>query len=116
MRTNLDQVPIVDSQSVLDRLDGDQDLYNELIEIYFGDLPKQMQILCDGFAAGDAKIVERQAHSLKSASANIGAERVRAVAFDIEQLALGPEKERIKVLMEQFQEEIVVLKQEFKRL
>ena len=114
MRTNLEQIPVVDGHSVLERLDGDRDLYNELIEIYFSDLPKQWNLLKDAFSAADYKVVERQAHSLKSASANIGAERVRAVAFDLEQISLDGDKENISELLTQLEEEIAVVKKELK--
>ena len=93
-----DSVPVLDPQAALDRLDDDDELYRELVELYLEDTPKQMDMLKDVLVSGDSAVVERQAHSIKSASANVGLERMRAIAGQVEasgregQLALAKEK------------------------
>jgi CheY-like chemotaxis protein/HPt (histidine-containing phosphotransfer) domain-containing protein len=77
--------PVVQPQSgeVLDRrmLDqlrelqskDDPDLLANVLKLYLGDSPKAVAKVAQGVADGDAAVVERAAHTLKSASANIGA-------------------------------------------
>ncbi|MBV5331183.1 Hpt domain-containing protein, partial [bacterium] len=48
------------------------------------DIPLQIQALKDYLKAGDITGAERQAHTIKGASANIGGEALRAIAFEME--------------------------------
>jgi HPt (histidine-containing phosphotransfer) domain-containing protein len=51
----------------------DPGLLVELIDLYLGDAPQRMAEIEQSLANGDWKLLERAAHTLKSASANIGA-------------------------------------------
>ncbi|MCC6932297.1 MAG: Hpt domain-containing protein [Deltaproteobacteria bacterium] len=115
MKMSLENVPMVDKDIVMERLDGDGELYDELVEIYFSDVPMQYKIMQDSFYSDDRKTLERQAHSMKSASANIGAERLRAVVFKLEKTALDGEKTEIAALIEQFNEEYLLLEKHLGR-
>ena len=57
-------------------------------------------------AAGDARLVEEQAHKIKGASATVGAEALRAVAWAMEQAGktgdLEAARARVTDLDEQF--------------
>jgi HPt (histidine-containing phosphotransfer) domain-containing protein len=99
-------VPVIDYAGAMDRLDNDDELYRELALLYLDDTPKQIAILLDVLDSGDSNVVERQAHSIKSASANVGLERLRLVAAEIESAGRNEELARAKELFE-------VLKQEF---
>jgi HPt (histidine-containing phosphotransfer) domain-containing protein len=50
---------------VLDRLGGDQELLEELCQIFLKESPRLMGKLRQGMAEGDAEAVQRAAHSLK---------------------------------------------------
>ncbi len=78
-------LPLLDRDSALVRIGGDEELYRELIELFLEDSPKQLEILKSALAAGDRILGERQAHSLKSAAANIGAELLRDACHKAEQ-------------------------------
>ncbi len=54
---------------------------------FLADIPKQIQALKAFLESGDVSGIELQAHSIKGASANVGAERLRAVAFEMEKAA-----------------------------
>ena len=75
---------VLDSASALSRIDGDEELYREVLRVFLDDTPKQLEILEKAVAEGSLETIERQAHSLKSAAANIGAEAMREVASKIE--------------------------------
>jgi len=50
---------------VLDRLGGDEELLQELCQIFLKESPRLMEKLRQGMANGDAEAVQRAAHSLK---------------------------------------------------
>jgi HPt (histidine-containing phosphotransfer) domain-containing protein len=78
---------IFDRSDLLERLDGDEELVQEILAIFLEDTPVQIGILQDALAAGDAKLTERQAHSLKGSAANVGAHQMREAAYAVETAA-----------------------------
>lgn len=76
--------PILDRAGALDRIGGDEDLYQEVIELFSHDTPLQIGILKQALQSMDRVLGERQAHSLKSASASIGAEALRDACLKTE--------------------------------
>ena len=79
--------PIWDKAGMLERLMDDEDLTRTIIEGFLEDIPQQIQALNAFVEGGDATGSERQAHTIKGASANIGGERLRAVVFHMEEAA-----------------------------
>jgi len=73
-----------DRAELLDRVDGDEELLAELVGIFLEDAPRQMAALKEAMEQGDITLVERQAHSLKGAAANIGARPLSAEAHRLE--------------------------------
>ena len=80
-------VPVFDRAGMLARLMDDEDLARVVADGFLADAPKQVEALRDSLAAGDGPAVLRQAHTLKGASAAVGGEALRAVAFEMEQAA-----------------------------
>jgi HPt (histidine-containing phosphotransfer) domain-containing protein len=68
----------------LARVEGDEELYRELLELFRDDAPLQMHTLEQALQEGNLPVVERQAHTLKGAAANVGASAVRDAALGIE--------------------------------
>ncbi len=64
---------ILDKQAALERIDHDQELYDEICGIFRDDVPRILIKLIEAFNEGDLQVATRHAHSLKSAAANIGA-------------------------------------------
>jgi HPt (histidine-containing phosphotransfer) domain-containing protein len=79
--------PLVDA-TVLDQLaasvGGDRTFVVQLIETYAGDSAAQLQAVEEAVAAGDAAALVRPAHTLKSGSATLGAQRVSLQARVLE--------------------------------
>jgi CheY-like chemotaxis protein len=71
----------------LSHLEGDEELYREVLELFKEDAPHLMEQLQDALQASDLATVERQAHTLKSTAANIGANGVREAALEVEHSA-----------------------------
>jgi len=78
------EVPVFDRAGMLARLMDDGDLARLVTEGFLADLPRQIEALRGYLEAQDAPSVERQAHTIKGASANVGGERLCAVAFELE--------------------------------
>jgi two-component system sensor histidine kinase/response regulator len=64
---------ILDRNAALERIEHDQELYNEICEIFRDDVPNILAKLKTAFHEGDFPLATRHAHTLKSAAANIGA-------------------------------------------
>ncbi len=106
MKLTKDKDEVIHSEDVMDRLGGDEELLIELWQIYISDTPKQLEILKQAIEINDIVLIERQAHSLKSASANIGAEQAREKAFEIEVSARNTDLSNIYMLYEELRHEI----------
>ncbi len=80
--------PDILSEAVLDELtvsvQGDRMFVVELIEAYLADGENHVADAEAAIAAGDAAALVRPAHTLKSSSATVGAERMAATARALE--------------------------------
>ena len=65
----------------------DEEFALEIVREYISDNPVQIGMLKESLRTNDAKATERIAHSIKGVAATLCAERVRAVALDIEKAA-----------------------------
>jgi PAS domain S-box-containing protein len=63
---------------------GDPAFWTELLQAYLEEAPKQLADIERACKSGDGAALERHAHSLKGASAELLAERVRELAHQIE--------------------------------
>jgi HPt (histidine-containing phosphotransfer) domain-containing protein len=80
--------------AALDRLrdlneEGGPDLVVEVLTLFLDDAPARVEVVDATLAAGDAPGLERAAHGLKGAAANIGARRLVAVCHQLERLGAG---------------------------
>jgi CheY-like chemotaxis protein/HPt (histidine-containing phosphotransfer) domain-containing protein len=80
-------LPILDWAEMLDRLGGDRGLARNVAAGFLRDTPRLFDELRRHLVAGDVPATERLAHTIKSAAAIVGGERLRAVAFEAEQSA-----------------------------
>jgi len=73
-----------DREELLQRLGGDPELVAHVLRIFLGDAPKRLDALRRCLEAGEQAGAQREAHTLKGASANVSAEAIRAVAASLE--------------------------------
>ena len=108
---------LFDYKSFMKRVMDDKNLANTVILSFLEDIPKQIDTLKTSISENRINDAERQAHSIKGASANIGAERLREIASQIEKLCKeGKEndaKKYIPQLESQFEELRTYLKELF---
>jgi signal transduction histidine kinase/CheY-like chemotaxis protein/HPt (histidine-containing phosphotransfer) domain-containing protein len=73
-----------DRTGFLDRLLGDKDLAGEVLDGFLADVPLQVHEMKKALDTGDAHSIRQQAHSLKGASANVGAMALEEIALQVE--------------------------------
>jgi len=87
--------PVFDQAGMMDRMMDDDDLARNVVGGFLEDIPRQIETLKACLEAGDAPGAMRQAHSTKSASASVGGEALRKVAFEMENAAKAGDLESI---------------------
>jgi two-component system sensor histidine kinase/response regulator len=99
----------IDLEAALDRFDGDNEFLEKMLQEFVESAPKQLEMLEGAIKKGDAKLVEREAHSIKGAAGNLGATGIADVSLKLELLAR-------KTNLSGTNHVIAKLKTEFKRL
>jgi HPt (histidine-containing phosphotransfer) domain-containing protein len=96
---------VFDFEASLQRLAGDLELFHKLVEFFREDAPLLLGQAEAALAAGDAREVERCAHSLKGLAANFTASTVIAAAVAVEEPARAGDlqacRERLPALIQQ---------------
>ncbi|MBN1847588.1 MAG: response regulator [Deltaproteobacteria bacterium] len=90
---------------LLGRVNGDEELCNELLELFVDDFPVQMATLKRAMERKDMDLVSKQAHTIKGAAANIGATALREAAFRIETAGKGQDPGRVRIATEMLDKE-----------
>jgi len=73
--------------TLLAMVNGDEAFLSEMIDAYFADTPQLLMTMRQALAAGDAVVLRRSAHTLKSNSANFGAMTLSARCKELEDLS-----------------------------
>jgi CheY-like chemotaxis protein/HPt (histidine-containing phosphotransfer) domain-containing protein len=81
------EVQVFDMAGMMARMMDDEDLARTVVGGFLEDLPKLIKALKGYLEAGDVPGTERQSHTIKGASANMGGEALRKVAFEMEKAA-----------------------------
>ena len=78
------EAPIYDRNSLLKKFDNDQELIDDLIRLFLKETPPRIETLKKAIEEGDVTTTEREAHTIKSSSDNVGAMRLRKVSAKLE--------------------------------
>ncbi len=93
---------VFDKSGFLERLMGDEDLARDILRGFIEDMPRQLFSLKTALENEDTEDVRRIGHTIKGASANVGAVKMRDIAFKVEKSGkaedLGLAAEEIKKL------------------
>ena len=106
---------IFDRAALLDRLMDDEDLARTVAEGFLEDIPLQIEKLRGCLESGDAPGAERQAHTIKGASANVGGDALCAVASEMEMAGKAGDLTAVKVRMPDLEAQFGVLKEAMTR-
>ncbi len=75
---------LFDRSMLLERVEGDHELLNELIQLYVEDAPGLLAAMRDALERGNMPDLERSAHSMKGAAGNLCAQSTSAAAAQLE--------------------------------
>ena len=68
----------------LDDFEGDRDLLLEAMDLFLGSVSNQIGTLRQAILDDDAEIVRKEAHSIKGGAANLSADVLSEIAFELE--------------------------------
>lgn len=87
---------VFDMEQLMNSTCDDRELTAQVVGVFLADIPVQLENLDAALAAGDAKTAERVSHSIKGASATVGGELLRDVAFECEKFGRDSKLEELK--------------------
>jgi len=83
-----DNVPIAkdifDLSKALEVVDGDKDLFKEIVDLFLENLPDSIAQIREAIANSDASALDKAAHSLKGSVGNFGTKRAFEAAYRLE--------------------------------
>jgi CheY-like chemotaxis protein/HPt (histidine-containing phosphotransfer) domain-containing protein len=77
----------IDRLSLFERVEGDHELIAEMVHLFQEEAPHLLAVMRDALQSGDMLVLERAAHSLKGAAANLSAQATVAAALQVEKAA-----------------------------
>ena len=95
---------------------GEPDVLRQVLKLFVAEVPKKIGALRSAVASGDARAVQRTAHSLKGSSGNIGARAMFDVCRQLDDLARSEGLSRVAPLLDALDAEYGKAETEIKRL
>ncbi len=105
------ELPVWDRSGMMERMPEDDDLIAMVLRGFLADIPSRLRELEGLLESGDLKAASRLAHGIKGASANIGGERLRAVASETEMAAEAGDTEVARGHIVALNKELELLRQ-----
>mgnify|MGYP000509373485 FL=1 len=94
-----ENMPIFEAAEVERRLLNDAELVKMVLHAFMEDLPRQIEHLKEVCARREADAIERQAHSIKGACANVGALYTRDLARNVEKAARSASPDQLAMMV-----------------
>ncbi len=107
---------IFNINTLMERVFDDNDLLNELIELFLKDAPGLVTSLKDSFRAGDLKKVQNTAHTIKGMAGNFSAESLQKTSLALEQACKAGDPVKAGLLIDTVEMEFELLKKEILKL
>jgi two-component system, sensor histidine kinase and response regulator len=85
--------------------EGEPDILEELMVLFLADVPPQLVALREAVQSGDARSIERIAHTLKGSSGNIGAVRMEAICTELEEMGRSEDLRTVPARISRLEEE-----------
>lgn len=101
---------IFNEKALIERFMGDRGLCREILAGFLDDIPKEILFLRELLYIRDAIGIQRQAHTIKGVAANVEAEAMRAVAYEIEQTGAKGELEHAFDMFIRLEEQFMLFK------
>lgn len=102
--------PIFDRRAFLNRLMGDEDLAATVIAGFLDDMPRQLSVIRESLAQGDADRVRAQAHKIKGSAGNVSGQALQETAAAMEQWGRAGDINALARLMPELENRFMQLK------
>ena len=101
---------LLDKQALLSRIDHDDELMAEILELFLDETTRQLHVLREAVERGDIAAIEETAHSLKGAATNVSASTMAELARAIENAAKQSDLQETRRSLAEFERDLVALK------
>jgi len=101
--------PVWDLAALLERVDNDQELLRDLLNIFKDDFPATVRSLESAVSSGDLKNCARLSHTLKGMLSSLGGMRAAAAAARLEVMASSGETVSLKGALDALENEASTL-------
>ncbi len=98
--------PAFDREAAMERVGDDTEFLKELVEMFNSESPQQLAEISKAISELDFKTIRETAHSIKSASGNLGLTRVYDLSFQIEKMGRDETIQGIEGLYKELDEEL----------
>lgn len=95
-----------DRASLLERVEGDEELLAEMIKLFLADAPRLLDAMRNSLQQGDMIVLERSAHSMKGAASNLSANITTAAALKLEKNAKNGDAETSRASLSSLEEAV----------
>jgi len=76
-------------ERALEEFEGDEDFLMEVIEGFLENVSAQIVTMRQAISDGDAEALRREAHAIKGGAANLTAEKLSGIAFELENIGVS---------------------------
>ncbi|MCF7810316.1 response regulator [bacterium] len=83
--SSFDKFELFNIEDILNRLGDDEEILVEILEVFIEDIPKQIEIVREALIQQDSEQIRSQAHTLKSACGNVGAQSLQELSRMLEE-------------------------------
>ena len=80
---------VFDQQAALARVQGDREMLQEIVRVFFVETPELLAAIRESIARGDSQALARAAHSMKGTVESFGAQAAREAALRPEMMGRG---------------------------
>ena len=101
---------VFDRDATLDRVDGNRELLQEIIGLFFDEMPGLLAAVQGTVTHRDAKALERAAHTLKGVVGNFGAKGAFDAALRLEMMGRGGDLTNVEETYAELATEVTRLK------
>ena len=103
---------VLNTALALENMGGDMDLFREVLVIYREDAPRKIRELDRAMKECDGERIRMAAHSLRGASANIGAVTVQQISSEIETACRDKHIDAVEELVDRLHKALSMLDSE----
>jgi len=100
---------VFDQQAVLERVDGDKELLQEIVDLFLAEAPELLSTIRESIACRDSITLEHAAHSLKGTVSSLGAGAAREAALRLEIVGRSRDLQNAEVARVELEREITSL-------